>query len=204
MNKISIIGIDNTGKTSIVKSLDKITGIDTIHLTKNKNNDCTIAKYLGKITDNLAKFGEDYNSKSLTGFAYLMHLLPYKLEERAKKFSQLLISDRDPIIDTLCYSEFYLPNKISSIVQPSLKFFLENSFNYPSSIIYLETTPEKSAKRNTNKNQLHEEIKSLTKLQRLFDEQMFLLRKKGTAIHRIDTNTKSLEEVTEEARFLIK
>jgi len=201
MYKISVVGIDNTGKTSVVESLDNMSGVSTIHLTTCQNNDHRFARFSGRLVNRLAEFGEERDSKFITGFAYLMHLFPYKLEERTKA-DHLLVSDRDPIVDTLCYSDFYL-SCISKAVRPSLKFFLEHSFNYPDSVIYLEATPEESVSRNHQGNQLHEITDALSRLKELFDEQMFFLEKKDISIIRIDTGSKSLDEVTDEVRFHI-
>jgi len=130
-----------------------------------------------------------------------MHLLPYKFEERTKRSSSLLVSDRDPIVDTLCYSDFYLSPATSKAIKPTLRFVLEHSFRYPDSFIYLDAEPENLVHRNHQGNQLHERTEALIKLKNSFDEQIYLIEKKGVAVNRIDTNSKSLEEVTEEIRF---
>ena len=204
MRKVSVIGIDCTGKTSVVRSLGKAYNAPIIHLTKYKNSLSRVAKLSSGLVNGLARFGERRDLKLATGAAYFAHLFPYKFEEMANVNSDLLISDRDPIIDTLCYSDFYLPSSISKTTAPLLKFFLEQSFNYPTSFIYLDISPEKSMERNHGENQLHEKVDALSRLKDLFDEQMFFLNKKGIPINRIDTTSKSLDEVIGEAKFLLK
>jgi thymidylate kinase len=199
MYKVSIVGIDNTGKTSIVSSLAGMDGIDTIHLTAYQNHGSRIARVSGRAANGLAVFGERNQLKHLTGFAYLLHLFPYYFEER-NKTSSILVSDRDPIIDTLCYSDFYLPDVFSGIARSPLKLVLEHVFNYPSSFLYLEASPEVSARRNTKPGQLHDEITSLNRLKQLFDEEIFRVEREGTPVFRIDTDIKPLEEIAGKVR----
>ncbi|MFH0808185.1 MAG: hypothetical protein V1888_01045 [archaeon] len=204
MRKVSIVGIDCTGKTSVVESLGDIYGASTIHLTKYKNNVSDIARISGGMVDKLARFGERRNSKIATGAAYFLHLAPYWIEENAKKDSNLLISDRDPIIDAICYSNFYLPTFISKKVGPTLKSFLESYFNYPDAFIYLDVSPEVSVRRNSGDVQLHEKVGTLSRLKELFDEQLSSAKKKGIKIDTINTDFKSLDGVIDEARFLLR
>ncbi len=163
MYKVSVVGIDNSGKTSVVRSLDQVEGISTIHVTAYQNNGSRFARVSGRIVNELAQFGETHNLKSVTGLAYFLHLVPYYFEERAKSSLQVLVSDRDPIVDTLCYSAFYLPDGFSKIVRHPLKFLLEHSFSYPDSFCYLEVSPEVSAKRNNKPLQLHDKAFELVK-----------------------------------------
>lgn len=204
MYKISIVGIDNSGKTSVVRSLDEVEGADTIHVTSYQNNGSRIARVSGRVVNRFAQFGETHDLKVLTGFAYLLHLFPYYFEEKAKNSSQVLVSDRDPIVDTLCYSDFYLPDGFSSVVRPPLKFFLEHSFSYPSSFCYLEVSPEVSTQRNNKPIQLHDKVESLSLLRDLFEKEMFNVERRGISVVRIDTDAKSLEEVTDEVKFYVK
>ncbi len=76
MYKVSIVGIDNTGKSSVVNSLNSIEGVETIHLTTFQSNDSYIAELTGKIVHYLVKFGEKNKLRMLTGLSYLLHLVP--------------------------------------------------------------------------------------------------------------------------------
>ncbi len=201
---MSVVGIDNSGKTSVVRSLGNVDGISTINVTAHQNNHSPIARVSGRVVNEFAQFGETHNLKSITGFAYLLHLLPYYFEEYSRNSSQVLVSDRDPIVDTLCYSDFYLPKSISGIVRPSLKFMLEQSFSYPSSFCYLDVSPEASAQRNNKPTQLHDNIQDLKRLKELFEEEMFLAERRGIKIVRIKTDIKPLEEVAAEVNFHLK
>jgi len=69
MYKLSIVGMDNTGKTSAVKSLDKMSGVATIHLTTCIRHSSKFARKAGPLVNRLAEYGEDHHSKFITGFA---------------------------------------------------------------------------------------------------------------------------------------
>lgn len=204
MYKVSVIGIDNTGKTSVVESLGKIADVNTVHLTAHRDHGSGIAKVSGRTVNKITEFGEIHNLKYLTGFGYLLHLFPYYFEERAKSSSQLLVSDRDPIVDSLCYCDLYIPDNFSKIVKPSLKSMLERSFNYPSAFCYLEASPEVSARRNDKPAQLHDKVELLSRLRELFDQEMFRVGNDGIRVVKIDTDAKSLEQVKDEVRYCIK
>lgn len=199
MRKVSIVGIDKTGKTSIVKSLNNLKDIETIHLTICGNNS-NFGKLSNKIINKLTNFGEKHNLKSLTGLSYLLHLNSYYLKEKTKSSHPLLVSDRDPIIDTLCYSDFYLPNKISRLIKPKLKDILEDKFGYPDSYIHLEVSPEVSLERCNEQNQLHEKFNALYRLDELFKKEISNVKKMGVNVIKINTNHKPLEEVTNEVK----
>jgi len=201
MYKISVVGIDNCGKTSVVRSLAQVQDVSSIHLTAYQNNGSRVARISGRIVHELAQFGEAHKSKSVTGLAYLSHLFPYFFEQRAKNSSKVLISDRDPIVDTLCYSDFYLPDGFSRIVRPPLKLLLESSFDHPNLFCYLDVSPEVSAQRNNSPLQLHEDIRYLNRLKELFEAEMFLAKKQGITIAEIETDDQPLEEVVSAVRF---
>lgn len=196
MLKIAIIGIDNSGKTSVVKLLEGIAGIETIYVTTHKHNRASTANKIGKHFNKWARFGERRGSKTFTGLAYLLHLLPYFIDLKSKKKIDILVSDRDPIIDSLCYAHFYLSDKVYKAIKGTLKWFLEKMFSYPDVVYYLDVSPENSASRYSKLTQLHEKIEVLTRIKSLYNEEFALLEQKGIPVKRIDTNKKSLVEVS--------
>lgn len=204
MYKVAVVGIDNSGKTSVVNSLGGIEGVNTIHLTTCNGNGSKIARFSGSVVSNFARFGESRELRCFTGFSYFMHLFPYFFEERAKSSSSVLVSDRDPLIDTLCYSSCYLPRDFSRTLRPALKSLLEQYFSYPSSVFYLDTSPDVSVNRNNKPVQLHDKVNLLSRLSELFHEEIFLVEKRGIPVHRIDTDAKPLEEVISEVRHKVK
>ncbi len=198
MHKVSIVGIDNTGKSSIVNSLNNIKGVKTIHLTTFQNNDSYIAKHTGNIVSNLARLGEKNELRMLTGLAYLLHLVPYAFELATKKNCRVLVSDRDPIIDPLCYVHSYLPGIALKVIKPVMEKSLKAFFSLPDSFIYLTSTPEHSANRDKEKSQLHGKVEKISRINKILNREMLLRESKLILIKRIDTNEKSLEEVTTE------
>lgn len=201
MYKISVIGIDKSGKTSTVNRLKK-ESIPTIYLTSNAHYDSRLAKGLSNVSDLLKNIGEKNDLKALTGFAYMFKLLPYKLEENAKKSYPLLVSDRDPIIDVYCYSKIYLDR--SKKLRPFIRNFLETQFQKPDKIIYLQTSPEVALDRMGKYRQLHETKKSLTLLSRLYDKKIMEMQKKGTSVKTINTDNFPLEAVIEKVLSYVK
>lgn len=178
--------------------------MSAIHLSSNKYHQFKPAIYLGKPIDLLKEIGERKKLKRITGLAYLSHLVPYKLEEISKQNMSLIISDRDPILDPLCYCNFYLPKQQTKTIYPLLKTILTSFFNYPEHLFYLDVSPQEAMKRNPFGEQLHEKKNSLTELRNIFKEKIHTLKKENVKITEINTNSKSLEEVIEEVTFCIK
>lgn len=142
MYKISIVGLDITGKSSVVNALENVEGINSIRLTFHRDNISGISRFFARYINRLVLLGETNNLKYITGVGYFTYLFPYYFEEKARNFARVLVSDRDPIIDTLCYSEFYLNPSLRKLVIKPLKFSLENLFSYPNSFIYFDILPE--------------------------------------------------------------
>jgi len=201
MYKLSVVGIDNCGKTSVVRSLDQIEGVEVIHATtdRTRRDYERIMPISSRIMGELARRGESFNLKSVTGLMYLLHLIPYYVQDR-RDSSPVFVSDRDPIVDTMCYSDFYLPKGLPRLVRPPLRRILEGSFSYPDAFCYLEVSPEVSIRRNDKPPQLHDTLDRLRKLRDLFEEEMSLAESKGIPVIRIETDQRSLEEVTAEVR----
>jgi len=204
MHKVSIVGIDNTGKSSIVNSLNGIEGVETIHLTTVQNNNSYIAKHTGNIVYYLARFGERNKLRRLTGLSYLLHLVPYAFEQATKNNCGVLVSDRDPIIDPLCYVHSYLPGITGKVIRPVLEKRLKTFFSLPDSFIYLTSTPDLSAGRDREKSQLHGKVEKISRINKILNQEIHLKENEGIPVKRIDTNEKSLEEVTIEVHDHIK
>ncbi len=204
MYKVSIVGIDNTGKSSVVNSLNSVEGVETIHLTTFHCNDSYIAKLSGKIVYCFVRFGEKNKLRMLTGLSYLLHLVPYAFEQAVKSKHGVLVSDRDPIIDPLCYVHSYLPGIAGKTVKPVLEKILKIFFRLPDSFIYLTSTPEFSADRDKEKCQLHGKVEKISRVSEILNKEMILKENEGIHVKRIDTNEKSLEEVRIEIHDHIK
>lgn len=195
MFRTSIVGIDNTGKTSIVKSFENDDCLKAIHLTTYEKSSSKVTRIVGNFVTNLALFGERNNLKTFTGFAYLLHLIPYFIEQRHKKSCPLLLSDRDPIVDTLVYSKIYLPKFFFEFTRKPLQFTLEHVFHYPDLLIFLEVSPAVSFKRSKKGSQLHQKVEVLEQLKRIFDEEIMRIEKKRIKVVRINTEENSIKEV---------
>jgi len=203
MFKIGIVGIDNTGKTSIIRSIGKLKGIEVVHLTTHQHNNLRVAHSLGSLFGRWARYGEKKKSKTITGLAYFLHLIPYYLELKSKKKVPLLISDRDPILDTLCYAHYYLWDWFFKIIKRPLRFSLERFFSYPDILVYLDVSPEISIKRYPKRTQLHEKAETLTRLRSMYHDELKRIKNQGVKVVLINTDHKSLDEVTLEIKTLL-
>ena len=199
MYRVSVVGIDNSGKSFVVRSIDNIDGIGTIHTYSDySGSQSRLAGVSGRLVNRLAIFGEQHDYRSLAGLAYLLHLAPYLLEQRAKSSCQVLVSDRDPLFDTLHNADFYLNDGFFEKLYPVLQFSVRRLFSYPDLFVYLETSPEVAMERTNEHRQLHEDVDTLNKIRELFDQELFILEGEDISVVRIDTDIKSLEEVTDE------
>lgn len=204
MYKVSVVGIDNSGKTSVVRSLENIDGIGTIYtFGEYVGSESRLARFFGSLVDRLTQFGQVNEHKTISGFAWVGHFIPYYFAERANGHKDIVARDRDPVVDALCYSESYLLQGISRILRRPLKLTLKTFFGYPNLLIYLETSPEVAVQRSVKKKQLHEDLDNLTRVRGLYDQEIFILEKEGINVVRIGTDTKSLEEVIEEVRYTL-
>lgn len=205
MYRVSLVGIDSTGKTSSVKSLGDVEGIGTIYtFGKYVGSESRIARISGSLVERLAQFGQQHVQRTTSGFGYVGHLIPYYFEIKANRRKDIVVCDRDPIVDPLCFCESYLPKNISGNIRQPLKLALELFFDYPNLFIYLEASPEVSVQRNKEKKQLHEDVDNLTRVRELYDREIFIVEKKGISVARIDTDTKSLDEVIEKVKHTIE
>lgn len=194
MYKVSVVGIDNTGKTSVVNHVRGMDDVSTIHLTSCENNDSSLGKKIGKSLSSVVEFSESRDLRIITGATYFLHLIPYAMEQRIKS-SPVLVSDRDPMIDTLSHAEIYLPNGIPNSVRHPLRASLEYIFGRPNAVIYLDVSPEVSVQRNGLVVQIHEKVESLTRLKDSIGCELDRLSDLNVDIHTIDTESNSLNDV---------
>lgn len=204
MRKISIVGIDNCGKTAITRSFEGGDDIATIHLT-SVQGESTRIRTLRRLVAALATFGERHRFKTLTGFAYLLHLIPYAYAERALRQTEkrLLLSDRDPILDTLCYADVYIPKWIQTILFPHLRSLLTHFFPFPDAYLYVDITPSISATRMSASPQLHESTTHLSRLKFLFERHLGSVERNGVRVFRIVAEGKPLDAVAREVRDVV-
>ncbi len=196
--RVSVIGIDNCGKTSVVTFLGSNKGMPTTHLTCQHHSDSPCARVLGGMVGALARFGERHQLRFITGCAYLAHLFPYYLDLRRKKNTGMIVSDRDPIIDTMCYSQIYLPRAFSRCIEPFLRGFVHYLFHAPDTLFYLTGSPDAAAARGKGHPQLHERrVEVLKRLTHLFDREVERLHRRGVTVITLDTDTRAASEIAD-------
>lgn len=204
MRKISIVGIDNSGKTTITRSFEGSDAIATIHLTSVLGGSTWISA-VRRLVTGLAALGERHHLKTLTGFAYLLHLIPYAHAERVLRQAEkrLLLSDRDPILDTLCYANVYLPKWIQPALFPHLRALLMRFFSFPDAYLYVDIAPSISITRMSASPQIHESTAHLSLLKTLFEYHLKAIERAGVRIFRIGADGKSFDAVAREAREVV-
>ena len=194
MHKISIVGLDNTGKTSVVEYCGLEEGVDTLSLTTPLKHRSFFAKEIYSNAYWLAQKGEIHKLKYISGAAYLAHLIPYAIEEQRCQ-NQFIVSDRDPILDSLCYAFCYLPKPLASQIRTPLNMALEALFAYPTTYIHLEISPETSISRNRKTFQHHDSLSTLKKLHEVYENELQRIEDEGIGVLRINTEEHSLDEV---------
>jgi ABC-type dipeptide/oligopeptide/nickel transport system ATPase component len=153
-------------------------------------------------------------------------ILRVKVQARVvKKYHpELILTDGSPLINTLAWGNYYLSDVyseklcsevsgymigknipwsrkyflIKKIPEIFLINFLRVKFQNPDVVFFLKVSPEVSLKRITvrsKKKQVHENIEFLQGLQQAYGIVCDVL-KKNTEINSIDTDNKTIEEVT--------
>lgn len=164
MKRISLIGIDGSGKTSLTH-LFMTNKFHTISISSFQTSSFKSIQFLGFLLNVLSLFFEKINFKTLYSFIYLLHLIPYYLEIMCIRNKNLiLISDRDPIIDTLCYFKFYFPQLSNTYFFNILKIILIKTFKPAVHYFFLNVYPETALKRKLKNIQLHENKKDLVQI----------------------------------------
>lgn len=206
MYKVSVVGIDNSGKTTLVRSLSTKDRVQAIHYSSYRDASSRFARVSGKFCNMLTDFSERHGLRTLAGVTYSLHLIPYFAEENRKKQCALLVSDRDPILDVMCYSGFYLGSPLCSVVKEPLRHFLKNVFPYPEMYIHLEVSPEISLARahDANKVQLHDTRDTLAQIRNLLDYELFEMERQGIEVLRLDAGSKPPESIEEEVRYVLR
>ena len=203
MYKISIIGIDNTGKTAVVNRIEDEYRLETIQLTSFKKCSSKLAKELGSLIEKWIRWSEYKQYQYCTGLLYFLLLIPYKIELWSKRKSSFILSDRDPIIDTLCYSHLYLPDKIARYLCQYFEFFLKRIFHYSDLYIYLVPSPKISVQRMKNSMQLHENLDDLSKLEQCYQFQLKELKSENIEVICIHIDSLTLNQLVAQIKTVI-
>lgn len=125
MKRISIAGIDGSGKTTLVSSL-KDEHHESVLFLPQTYKDSTLPLYeLSKAIDEIGKWADLNNYPAMKGISLFLGMTLYQpivdyIEK--KKNPQRLVVERHPIIDTIAYSKFFQP--MLNVDLPEEKIYL--------------------------------------------------------------------------------
>jgi thymidylate kinase len=233
--KVSILGLDGAGKSTtvsyFVQSFHKDfyiikLGRSAYYYDRHTGERVYIFKKLLSKIDSLYEKGEKKGNRLKILFASIFYVfaaryMEYKVVHKFKP--DIMIASRDISVDTIIYSDYYLP--FLKIVPNFIKRFLINLLSlFPKKsdlIIYLDLEPSASIKRikkrevkrkidrsvmRIKSRYRHENIKDLTRIALKFDSYLkgYLSNKKTPSVVYVDVNNKNSKEVTEFCAKIIK
>lgn len=230
---IAIIGIDGSGKSSCYSNVlervsqRKVAVIgDEVFISQKGKLIKPGVRYLN-LKLFLSKRVKNIKNRTLYKILKLTELiLRVKVQDKVvKKYQpELILTDGSPLINTLAWGNFYLPDiyskklcsevlgymigknipwsrkyfLIKKIPEIFLINFLRVKFQNPDIVFFLKVSPEVSLQRITMRSkekQAHENKEFLQGLQQAYKIVCDIL-KKNTEINNIDTDNKTLEEVS--------
>lgn len=217
--KAAITGIDGSGKSSL---LDRLVSHPDFSLKATISrpkyvpgawqvNAVPVHRRLFGAVDYLTLMGDRFNNGLLTGAVYAgMIVVGYKPAEtiatRIYK-PDLLITERDIVIDSAVYSAFYFP-RIGGNVNTRLRIAsLLTLTHLPDLVIYLSVDPEVALMRIQEslekkrwmgrkfKPHIHETLEGLVALQTFFMNGLNSAAANGTEVIEVDANKESPEDM---------
>ena len=233
--KVSILGLDGAGKSTtvsyFVQSYHKNfyivkLGRSAYYYDRHTGERVDIFKKILSKIDAFYEKGEIKGSRIRIFFASIFYVfatryMEYRVIHKLKP--DIMIASRDISIDTIIYSDYYIP--FLKIIPGFIKRFaikLLSLFPKKSDlIIYLDLEPETSIKR-IKKRELkrkidrsvmrvksryrHENLKDLSDISKKFDRFLkgCLSKKKRYSVVYVDVNNKNSKEVTEFCAKIIK
>jgi len=198
--RIAIIGIDSSGKTTLMKELEKRLKRDKsygFYQTSGYAKHGRFFKFIGKFFDKLSR-----NKKttphfvSHAGYAVTMPLARM-VKEKGKKE---VFFDRYAPIEINAFKEAYNMKGEKKIL-PLFRFV--TGTKDPDAVVLMKMKPEEAMKRiqGRREKQYHEKKEILEKMQKAYDEEVDRLKKKGVKVIIIDSNKLNPEQ---EAEFVLK
>ena len=202
MIEVSVVGADGAGKSSLVNAIAslQIENFRVIHLTSCKNAPKGFIGNFGKMLNQWTQFAEKRRWKLLTGLGYFLYLIPYFfLEKKLKKEARVLISDRDPTLDTLCHMKFYLPACLYSALGRPIAALLRGVFKRPNAFWHLQASLETIRNRDKGPLQIHElDDENSLFIANFLGTELAKFKTRGVEVYEIQTDGKSIDEVLKE------
>lgn len=132
MKRISIAGIDGSGKTTLVSSL-KVDHGESVLFLPQTYKDPTLPLYeLSQTIDTIGKWADLNNMAVMKGISLFLGMTLYQpivdYIEKTKN-PQRLIVERHPIIDTMAYAKFFQPMLNASLPEEKIYLGLKESIS---------------------------------------------------------------------------
>jgi thymidylate kinase len=215
--RVLFAGIDGSGKSSCVDLLMSRLRTKYSIIKLGDPNPCLHfqGKRIMLVNDNLHESVKKLRQISIKYHFYALFMVSkfiYKfiLEKYVVLFnkSDLIFYPTDKLLHPTVYFTYLLPStkKIASefwfLISKSLFGFNENY-----TVFYLDAEPDVAMERICKRGsplQPHENVRDLATLRNQFAEMIEIALRNGFEIIRINTNVKSLEEVTDEVQSIIE
>jgi thymidylate kinase len=225
MKKIAVVGLDGSGKSSVLENLLR-NGLSAevvrpvTYRSNVKTEHAPIGRRLATQVDRLALLGDRYESRFLAGMVYfLIWGGGHKFYEQfyvQKHKPDVLLAERDAIIDGSVYATFYFP--WTARLTPVQRVGLTQRFSRempPDVVLYLDVHAEVAMKRIEEsverkrwdgrklKPRLHETTSTLRSLRAVYHQTLDVLAGRGSDIQVVNTTPLTLDEVTVSAAVLL-
>ncbi len=232
MKKISIVGLDGSGKSSALEIIvrqhlkQQDVQAEVWNLPKYEPaaweiDHMPIGRRLAGLVDGAMLLGDRLNSRMLAGFFYFAIIGlcygPYQqFLIRKHNKPELILAERDPVIDGAVYSTYYLP--FAHRLAPSQRVTLITDVlrhRLPQTIIYLNIRPEVSMARILKsvddkswngrklKPHLHENLATLTELHCAYSQVLDVAAARGARVIEVDSTSSPPEQVASQIYSII-
>lgn len=214
--KVSITGIDGSGKTSSINEvIGRLNGLNiALRDVPVDYRNKSFFTYVEQRLETVWLWAEKHNNKFIPGIGYVLTTMLYKptsfLRYTFNGRPDILVNHRDPIIDSAVYFSFYWRwiNKVLRLppqakIEWARRIIMED---LPDVVIHLEVDPSlaiariiEKLKKSDKKSvlHLHEAKVILTELQNSYREviEQAKQEKSSMKIFRLDTGQTSQEEI---------
>ncbi len=200
VKRVAIIGVDSSGKTTLLRELEKRLKHDKsygFYQTSGYAKHGRFFKFLGRFFNKLS-----YNKKTTPRFvshAGYTVTMPFARMVKEKD-KRVVFFDRYAPLEINAFKEAYKLKKKKKLL-PFFRFL--TGTKDPDVVVLMRINPEKAMERIEKRGgkQFHESKEVLKKMQEAYEEEIKRLKEKGIKVIEIDSSKMTPEE---EARKVLK
>lgn len=190
MARISIIGLDGAGKTTLAKEIAGLNIFPVVYL--NGSSHSLPRTWVERLSRRLIQSGETSRNKYSAGLGYFLQLISYYFQIRNIPKTKAYFSDRDPVMDTMSHLDFYLPRILRNRFRQGIRNFLYRVFDGPWLIIWLDLPLVRRGPQPKATEQLHHSEEQIPQIQRNLEEELMHAQTRfKPPIYRISGTVKS-------------